>query len=76
MIDLVNGDVGSLQTITDGSLRESGAVLPAVEALLLNSSDELAVFYDRGRCVAVVSVNSQDVQRKATIGPCLTARKF
>src|ERR1019366_5922543 len=65
MVELINRDVGSLQAIADCGSREPSTVLLAVEPFFLYGRDTLTILYDRGRGVAVVSVNSQDVQREA-----------
>jgi hypothetical protein len=67
MVELANRDVGSLQAIADCGSRESSTVFLAVEAFFLYGRDKLAVLYDRGRGVAVVSINSQNVQRTTPI---------
>src|ERR1035441_878001 len=63
MVELADRDVGSLQAIADCGGREPRTVLLAVEAFFLYGRNKLTILYDRGRGVAVVSINSQNVQR-------------
>jgi hypothetical protein len=58
MVELINRDVGSLQAIADRGRREPSTVLLAVEAFFLYGGDKLTILDNRGRGVAVVSVNS------------------
>src|SRR5262249_44734985 len=67
VVEFLNRDVGSLQAIADCGRREPGTVLLAVEAFFLYGSDQMTILYDRGRGIAVVRVNSQDVQRTTPI---------
>jgi hypothetical protein len=53
MIDSIEADAGSLQTITQGMVRESGVVLLAGEALFLGGGDDASILNERGGTVVI-----------------------
>ncbi len=60
VVEVLRAKPGVGETPARGERREAGAVLDAVEALLLGGRDELAVDDERSGCVAVVGVESED----------------
>src|SRR5262245_52055320 len=60
-IDVSRADAAELETGADGLIGEPRAVLDAAEALFLDRRDELSVAHERGRDVAVVGVEPEDV---------------
>ncbi len=60
MVELVGGEPRVGEAPRGRERREAGAVLDAVEALLLGGGDELAVDDERGGSVAVVGVQAED----------------
>src|SRR5206468_5456436 len=60
VVELGGGQPGVRETPGGRERGEAGAVLDAVEALLLGGGDELAVDDERGRSVAVKGVQAED----------------
>ena len=63
VFDVFNGNAGSLQAVTDGLSGKAGAVLLAIEALLFNGGNKLAVSNQRRRRVTVKCVDAEDDHR-------------
>ncbi len=68
MFDIADRSARLVQTIADRFAWKPGPMLDAPEALLLSSSDDLAISYETGGRVAVVSVDSQNKHKWV---PCL-----
>jgi hypothetical protein len=66
MIHLIKGNTRGVQAIAYRQRWKTRTMLFSIEPLFFSCSDELPFFYDRGRGIAVVCVNSQDVQRKTS----------
>ena len=52
-----------VEAVANGMLRETGAMLDAIEAFLFDRRDQSAVFDNCRRGVAVVGVDSENVHR-------------
>lgn len=59
VVDVLDRDARGLQAVADRLHGKAGAVLEAVETLLLGGSDELSVAHNGGGGVAVIGVNPQ-----------------
>jgi hypothetical protein len=63
MIQLFRRYAGSIQAVTYCGRREASTMLLSIETFFFRGSDQLTIFNDRSCCVAMVSVDSQDIQR-------------
>src|SRR5271170_3705951 len=54
-------ETGFLQTIADGSGRESRGVFDTIEAFLFDGGDKAAVADDGGRSVTVIGVDAKNI---------------
>jgi hypothetical protein len=60
-VDVRRVDTSDVETGADRLLREARPVFDAPKTLLFNGGYEVAVAHERGRDVAVVGVDAQDV---------------
>jgi hypothetical protein len=74
MIDLIKGNTCSVQTVPYCPCRKTCTMLFAIETFFLYGRDKLTIFYDRGRGIAVVCIDSQGVQRKTPVSTPATPR--
>ena len=64
VVHVGDGDAGFLQAVANRRDREARRVLDAIEALLFDRGDELAVLHQGRRGVAVVGVDAKNIHRK------------
>jgi len=61
VLDFLNPNSGRAQAILNRLSGKSGAVLDAIETLFFGGRDQLAVFDERGGCIAVICIDAEDV---------------
>jgi hypothetical protein len=62
VIDFLHRNVGDFQAISHRLYRKSGAMLLSIEPFLFDRGEKLAIFGDGSGGVAVIGINSQNVQ--------------
>ena len=60
MVDIFQRYLGRLQAELNRARRKPGSMLDAIETFFFDGRNELAVFYEGGRSVAMIGINAQD----------------
>ena len=66
VVDVFEAYGGFIETVTNGLLRETGAVLDAIETFFFDRGDQSAVFDDCRCSIAVIRVDAEDVHRESS----------
>ena len=66
VIDVFKTNTGFCETVANGLLGETGAMLDAIEAFLFDGGDQSAVFDDCCCSIAVIGVDSENVHRASS----------
>lgn len=61
VIEVLGSDVGLVQAVSDCVDWKRGVVLDSGEALFFDGRHERAIHHDRGRSIAVIRVDAQDI---------------